>query len=102
MSTLTLEKPTTQLADIFNLKILSVNNSEDEQEQHHIITEWSMLPIDSFADYEDAQAYIQGFKCGSITQVTPAFYRGQFMRQCVEIELQDGYAYKKLHDISYL
>jgi hypothetical protein len=100
---LTLEKPQPkQLADIFNLKILSHYNSEDEQERHYVITEWSMLPIDSFVDYEEAQAYIQGFTCGSITQVTPAFYRGQFMRQCVEIELQDGYAYKKLRDISYL
>jgi hypothetical protein len=99
---LTLEKPTTQLADIFNLKILTQYNSEIEQEQHHILTEWSRLPIELFTDYEDAQAFIQGFKCGSITEVTPAFHRGQFMRQCVEIELGDGYEYKKLQDISHL
>lgn len=78
---------------IGKMVIVSHNN------QHHILTEWSRQPIESFNDYLDAQEFVDGFYLKEATP-TPAYQKGSLLRKFVEVDLKEGVQYNIVTDLS--
>lgn len=81
-------------ANIENITYIENNN------KYFIITEFSRLPIESFDTEKQAKDFIDGYLCKEIAN--EYHLKGEFFRNCIEIDLLSGTEIRKLRDIEEL
>jgi hypothetical protein len=82
------------LANIEAISYITDNNGN-----HHIITEFSRLPIESFHSENEAIEFIQGYHRKS--NITAANQKGWLFREFVEQDLREGIMYQKVNHLDF-
>ena len=78
-------------ANINNISYIADNN------QFHIVTEFSSLPVESFNHEYEAREFIQGYLEGVVEST--ANRKGELLRNFVEVDMRSGVIYKKVNDV---
>jgi hypothetical protein len=77
--------------------IEAISYITDNDGNHHIITEFSRLPIESFQDEKEAIEFIEGYQRKS--NITAANQKGWLFREFVEQDLREGIMYQKVNNL---
>jgi len=71
-----------------------------ENGKYHIITEFSVLPLETFDTEQEAVEFIEGYLYNIVK--TEANRKGELFRNFVEIDLRSGVKYNKVREIDIL
>jgi hypothetical protein len=79
--------------------IEAISYITDRAGNHHIITEFSKLPIESFQTEQEAIEFIEGYKRKYNISVTNQ--KGWMFRDLVEKDLREGIVYMKVNPLDF-
>ncbi len=79
------------IANIDNILYIQENNN------YHIVVEFSVLPVETFGTEYEAKEFIDGYLEGRVN--TAANRKGEMFRNFVEIDRMDGVKYKKVREV---
>ena len=81
----------TNIANVDNILYIQ------EDKKYHIVTEFSILPVETFNTEYEANEFIEGYLEGRVS--TAANRKGEMFRNFVEIDQMDGVKYKKVREV---
>jgi hypothetical protein len=85
--------------EVANVNKIGIIQNENKSE-YMIVTEFSLLPVESFSNITAAIDFCRGYLGLSVKIPSKAYHDGQFLRMCIESDIEVGYLPRKLNDIS--